>query len=168
MFKRFYIFLTISSFIGAFIFSFSISSTTSYYYPIKNNVKISSPYGNRQIFGKYSFHNGIDIPAIVGTPVHSINNGVIKHIGFDANGYGNYIIILHQNSFKSLYAHLDDVTLVKLGDYITVNQVISFVGPKVLISGKMNGSTTGPHLHFTVFNDSGRTINPLTLEYKKE
>jgi murein DD-endopeptidase MepM/ murein hydrolase activator NlpD len=136
-------------------------------YPIKNNNLISSYYGNRQLYGITNFHNGIDIPAIYNTPVYSINSGIVKYIGFDAKGYGNYIIILHSNSIKSLYGHLSENMIVNLGDYVNNGQIISYVGPKTLSNGISNGNTTGPHLHFSVFDDIGNTIDPLNLEYKK-
>lgn len=168
MFKKFYIFLIIFSFLGTFILSYSISNENNYFYPVKNNNIISSYYGTRNLFGRYHFHNGIDIPSPVGTSVHSLSNGIVSYIGFDANGYGNFIIILHQNSFKSLYGHLSNNIPVNIGDNVILGQVIAYIGPKILENGKQNGNTTGPHLHFTVFDNKGKTIDPLSLKYKKE
>jgi len=52
--------------------------------------------------------------------------------------------------------------VVNIGDYVNQGEIIGFVGPKYLSSGVMNGNTTGPHLHFSVFyNDS--SINPLDV-----
>jgi len=168
MIKKFYVYTGILSLVVSFIFSFSKTDTDDYFYPIKNNISISSYYGVRMLFNKYNFHNGIDIPASPGTPVYSISNGVVKYICFDNNGYGNYIIIIHNNSYKSLYAHLSDVAIVTLGDYIKKGQIISYVGPKILSNGKQNGNTTGPHLHFCVYSNSGKTIDPLTLNYENK
>lgn len=167
MFKNFYIFAGISSLLISILFSQPNINSATYTYPIKNNPIISSYYGNRELFGMNNFHNGIDIPASYGTPVYSINTGIVKYIGFDAKGYGNYIIILHENAFKSIYGHLTENIIVSLGDYVYSGQLISYVGPKILSSGKSNGNTTGPHLHFSVFNNYGKSIDPMTLKYKK-
>jgi len=166
MFKKFYIYLVFLSLLVSVIFSFS-NSSYDYYYPITNNYTISSSYGVRELFGKYNFHDGIDIPSMVDTPVYSIQNGVIKYIGFDDNGYGNYIIILHSNSYKSIYGHLSEEQLVNIGDTINAKQIIAYVGPKILSNGMSNGNTTGPHLHFSIYSNYGKSIDPLTLEYQK-
>ncbi|MDD2375863.1 MAG: M23 family metallopeptidase [Clostridia bacterium] len=166
MIKKFYVYTGVLSLVVSFIFSFSKTDTDNYFYPIKNTITISSYYGVRQLFNEYSFHTGIDIPASPGTSIYSISNGVVKYIGFDNNGYGNYIIIIHNNLYKSLYAHLSDNALVKLGDNIKKGQIIAYVGPKILSNGKQNGNTTGPHLHFSIYSNSGKTIDPLTLNYQ--
>lgn len=168
MFKKFYIYIGFLSLITSFIFSFSSNNNNLYFYPIKNNSLISSFYGARILFNKYNFHSGIDIPAHVSSPVFSINSGVVKYIGFDNNGYGNYIIILHNNAYKSLYAHLSEETLVNIGQSISRGELISYVGPKTLSNGKQNGNTTGPHLHLTIYSNTGKTIDPLTLDYEKK
>ncbi len=167
MFKKFYIYLIFLSMITSFMFSFSNTNICNYYYPIKNNNTISSFYGVRQLFGKYNFHDGIDIPAVINTPVYTIQNGIVKYIGFDANGYGNYIIILHTNSYKSLYGHLSGEYTINTGDKVNAGQLIGFVGSKVLSNNMLNGNTTGPHLHFSVYSDKGKSIDPLTLKYEK-
>lgn len=167
MFKRFYTFLFLFSFLTAILFS-TQDSNFLFSYPIKNNNVISSKYGMRVLFNRYHFHNGIDIPAVTGTPIHSLDSGIITYIGFDKNGYGVFLIILHQNGYKSLYGHLSERLIVKLGDYIIKNQVISYVGPTILSNGQRNGATTGAHLHFTVFDEKGNTLDPLSLEYEKE
>lgn len=167
MFKKFYIYLIILSCFTSFIFSFHETTPSTYFYPIKNNNSISSYYGMRLLFGKNNFHNGIDIPATSGTPIYSIQNGIIQYIGFDNNGYGNYIIILHDNSYKSLYGHTSENYIVKIGDTIKRGQLISYVGKTILTNGKRNGCTTGPHLHFSVFTNEGNSIDPLKLSYEK-
>lgn len=167
MFKKFYIYLIFLSTIISVIFSFSSNDIECYYYPIENNNLISSYFGARELFGKYNFHNGIDIPAILNTPVYSIQNGIVKYIGFDSHGYGNYVVILHTNSYKSIYGHLSGNYSVNIGDQVTAGQIIAYVGPKVLENGILNGNTTGPHLHFSVYSDNGKPIDPLSLVYKK-
>lgn len=151
MFKKYSLTFIIFSFIIS-IFSISTSNKSYLYiYPIKNNSLISSYYGTRILYGKYCFHNGIDIPAIVNTPIYAIDSGAVIYKGFDSNGYGNYIIILHNSNYKSLYGHISDQNVVNLGQNINKGEIIAYVGPKILTNGKNNGNTTGPHLHFSVF-----------------
>lgn len=171
MFKKIYISFILS--ISIFCVFFNLSSNSadiSYtdnlklYFPI-NSRSFSSYYGYRELFGKSNFHDGVDIPATTGTNIYACNNGVIITACF-LKGYGNSIIILHDNGNKSLYGHLSENYIVKNGDYVKKGKHIGYVGPKVLSNGVLNGYTTGPHLHFTIFLSDGKTIDPLTFEYE--
>jgi murein DD-endopeptidase MepM/ murein hydrolase activator NlpD len=166
MFKKFYISIGTLSLLTSFLFSFSKTITPNFFYPIPNFNLISSYYGVRELYGKYNFHDGIDIPAKEYTSIHSIDNGIVQYIGFDHDGYGIYIIIFHNNSYKSLYGHLSENIIVDLGDNIYKGQIIGYIGPKFLSNGKQNGNTTGAHLHFSVYHN-GNSIDPLTLNYEK-
>lgn len=64
--------------------------------------------------------------------------------------YGNYVIINHQNGFKTLYAHLDTV-LVKEGDNVKAGKILGAMGD--------TGNAYGKHLHFEVYHNDIR-INP--------
>lgn len=141
----------------------SSTPDTSLYFPIKNKkYTISSYYGYRTL-NYYHFHNGIDIPLIVGTPLYSLSSGTVTFIGY-MNGYGNSIIITYSNGYKSLYGHISEPFLVAKGDYIRSKQLVAYVGPKYLSNGKLNGMTTGPHLHFTIYKNN-KHINPLSIKY---
>jgi murein DD-endopeptidase MepM/ murein hydrolase activator NlpD len=89
-------------------------------------------------------HRGIDIGAPIGTPIYASASGVVSlaHPGW-SGGYGNMVIINHPNGTKTLYAHMS-----KIGTYTGANvsqgDVIGYVGS--------TGHSTGPHLHFEVFN----------------
>lgn len=171
MFKKIYILFILSISIFYVFFNLSSNSTeTSYtdngklYFPI-NSRFFSSYYGYRELFGKRNFHDGVDIPATPGTNIYACNTGLIITACF-LKGYGNSIIILHDNGNKSLYGHLSENYIVKNGDYVKKGKHIGYVGPKVLSNGVLNGYTTGPHLHFTIFLSNGKTIDPLTFEYE--
>lgn len=138
------------------------------YYPVKNFTQISSTYGYRELYGRAQFHNGIDIPVPENTKVYSTLSGVVIFVGFDNSGYGNCVIILHNNGFKSLYGHLSENFILNLGDTVLTNQLIAFVGPKILSNGKFNGNTTGVHLHFSIFNSDGKSVDPNTFVYEKK
>lgn len=171
MFNKIYIsfILLISIFCVFFNLSTDTTSNTSFndndklYFPI-NSRNISSYYGYRELFGKRNFHDGVDIPAIPDTKIYACNSGVIITACF-LKGYGNSVIILHDNGHKSLYAHLSEKYIVKNGDYVTKGKHIGYVGPKILSNGNLNGYTTGPHLHFSIFLNNGNTTNPLDLKY---
>lgn len=123
---------------------------------------VSCYYGNRELFGKPNFHNGIDFLTPQGSYVYAALSGTVTHSGF-LNGYGNCVTILHSNGMKTLYAHLSEEYMIHNGDVIEQGQVIAQVGPKYLSNGILNGWTTGPHLHFTIFDVNGNTIDPLIL-----
>jgi murein DD-endopeptidase MepM/ murein hydrolase activator NlpD len=108
--------------------------------PLKS-ITITSDYGNRILDGKPDFHRGIDLKASIGTPVFSVLPGKVVYAG-DSTGYGQVVIIAHQdNSISTLYGHVSEIltsagTTVKAGDIIAK-------------SGNL-GKSTGPHLHFEI------------------
>lgn len=153
--------------ISLFIFIISLlfihynNTNEKFFYPT-DYIDISSEYGNRNIFGDIYFHNGIDFLAPQNSKVYACYNGIVKNTGFSTS-YGNYIILQHSNGFTSLYGHLSEIFLINIGDYVKTKDHIGNVGPKYLSNGKLNGITTGPHLHFTIFNEKDNTINPLSI-----
>ena len=114
---------------------------------------LSSIYGYRihPINNVKQFHWGIDIGQPTGIPLHSGFDGVVAAVGFDANGYGNYVVIEDENGNQARYAHCHTV-LVTTGQSVELGQVIATVGN--------TGASTGPHLHMEV-SINGQRINPL-------
>lgn len=107
------------------------------------DLHITSPFGERHIRGKENFHRGVDIGLAVGSPVHAVDDGVVKWSGWqDANnhdkGGGIYIKISHAEGKDSFYMHLSK-TLVNVGDKVKKGQLIGYSGD--------TGDSTGPHLH---------------------
>ncbi len=88
-------------------------------------------------------HGGVDLAVSEGTPVYASDNGKVIFAG-SGGGYGNYVILDHNNGFKTLYAHNSDL-LVSAGDIVAQ-------GDKIALSGN-TGNSTGPHLHFEVMVD---------------
>ncbi len=72
------------------------------------------------------------------------------------------IQIKHSNHLSSVYEHLSPNMYVQKGDRVAKGDVIARVGPKYVEEGKLNGATTGVHLHFGVLRD-GKYINPQEL-----
>lgn len=113
---------------------------------------ITSQYGNRTRNGKIEFHNGIDIAVPVGTPVLSPADGEVISIYSNSRG-GNQLIVSHANGYQSGYAHLNQYN-VRVGQKVTRGQKIAWSGN--------TGTSTGPHLHFTV-RKNGTPVNPSTV-----
>jgi murein DD-endopeptidase MepM/ murein hydrolase activator NlpD len=96
--------------------------------------------------------NGTDISTPCGSEVYSANSGVVVESSDGWNsGYGNYIIIKHQNGIYSLYGHLS-LRLVEIGDEVEKGELIGYVGNTGYTIGP-----TGCHLHFEIRGAS----NPL-------
>lgn len=87
--------------------------------------------------------NGIDIGAARGTPVRATADGVVvvaRGSGWNG-GYGNYVVITHDNGSQTLYSHLKSV-IASSGQRVSSGQVIGYMGA--------TGRVTGVHLHFEV------------------
>lgn len=96
-------------------------------------------------------HDGVDIRAEEGAPIYAADGGKVLYSKSGMRGYGNLIIIEHNDDFFTVYAHNKD-NLVKEGDNVTRGEVIGKVGD--------TGNASGPHLHFEVRR--GKTVrNPL-------
>ncbi len=88
------------------------------------------------------FHDGVDLAAPQGNPIHAVQAGQVIWAGYDAtNGFGWSVVINHCNHVSSLYGHMMDIT-VKAGDNVETNTIIGHEGS--------TGWSTGPHLHITV------------------
>ena len=114
---------------------------------------MSSRYGYRihPIHGDKQFHAGIDIALPTGTEILAGFDGTVTNVGYDAGGYGNFVVIDDGAGIQALYAHCHTV-LVSRGQTVQYGQVIATVGS--------TGASTGPHLHMEVFRN-GRRLNPL-------
>lgn len=86
-------------------------------------------------------HSGVDLAAPEGTTVSAVDNGKVILAEYSDNGYGYYVIIDHQNGFKTLYGHNSEL-LVSVGDIVAQ-------GDSIALSGN-TGNSTGPHLHFEI------------------
>ena len=108
-------------------------------------------------------HEAIDIGASTGDPVFAANAGTVVSTNNDCThagamcscggGYGNFVWILHDNGYETIYAHLVS-TNVAVGSTVQKGQLIGYVGS--------TGQATGPHLHFEL-RVGGVKTDPLTL-----
>ncbi|MEI9997199.1 MAG: M23 family metallopeptidase [Rhizomicrobium sp.] len=96
---------------------------------------------------------GIDIAAPVGTPIHAAASGQISYAGNELRGYGNLVLIKHDDGYVTAYAHADRIT-VNRGDHVEKGQVIGYSG--------QTGDVTSPQLHFEI-RKGVQPVNPRSL-----
>ena len=105
----------------------------------RNPVKGTFTSGFKLRWGKW--HKGNDIGCVTGTQVASAWSGVVRYAKFNAGGYGNLIIVRHNNGLETYYAHLSQFK-VSPGQKVGAGQLIGLSGN--------TGASKGPHLHFEV------------------
>jgi len=96
--------------------------------------------GSRLTQGVHGW-NAIDLGAPRSTPIRAAADGIViiaRNNGGWNGGYGNYVVITHENGSQTLYAHMSR-PIVTSGQSVSSGQTIGYVG--------MTGLTTGPHLH---------------------
>lgn len=116
--------------------------------------RITSGFSMRMhpILKNWRAHLGVDYAGTIGTPVRTVGDGVVEFAGIQ-NGYGNVVIVKHQNQNETLYAHLSKID-VRVGQAVGQGDRIGAIG--------MTGWTTGPHLHFE-FRVNGVHQDPLAI-----
>lgn len=104
-------------------------------------------------FGGSRGHGGMDIAGSYGTAIVAAESGTVirSHMADTWGwGWGYHVYIYHNDTYSTLYAHMDS-TAVSTGQYVTKGQVIGYEGN--------TGDSTGPHLHFEVWQN-GTRVNP--------
>lgn len=86
-------------------------------------------------------HKGLDIAAPAGTDIYAAKEGMVVSAGWNPGGYGYFVMIEHEGSYETVYAHCS-VLYVTAGQYVTRGQLIGGVGN--------TGNSNGNHLHFEV------------------
>ncbi|HEY5338078.1 MAG TPA: M23 family metallopeptidase [Rhizomicrobium sp.] len=122
-----------------------------------DGARISSGFGMRfhPILGYTRMHKGIDFAVPTGTPVMAAGSGVIKQEGW-SNGYGNFMLIDHQNGYSTAYGHLSRFAAgTHVGSHVHQSQVVAFSG--------MTGMATGPHLHYEIRVNNVQ-VNPASVK----
>ena len=121
------------------------------------NTKITSKFGPR----RRRLHNGIDVKVYIGDTIRSAFSGKVRVVKDQGRrkGYGQYVIIRHDNGLETVYAHLSK-QLVKEDQYVEAGEVIGL--------GGNTGRSTGSHLHFET-RFLGQDINPaLLFDFEKQ
>ena len=119
--------------------------------PVTGN--ITSRYGATEDIRSHA-HSGLDITAPAGTDIVAAADGTVTFTGTQG-GYGNLVIITHENGVQSYYGHCSKIYASE-GDEVKAGDLIAAVG--------MTGFATGNHLHFEI-RKNGSTVNPQKYIY---
>nr|WP_265458768.1 phage tail tip lysozyme [Enterococcus sp. HY326] len=113
--------------------------TGGYALPVREGTPVTSWFGPR--WG--TMHNGIDFGAPLGDPIFASKDGtVVQSMPTSASGgFGEYIIVQHDDGYMTGYAHLT-TRMKQVGDVVSQGQQIGTCGS--------TGDSTGPHLHFSI------------------
>ncbi|MCQ2335148.1 MAG: peptidoglycan DD-metalloendopeptidase family protein [Paludibacteraceae bacterium] len=115
---------------------------------------ITSKFGPR----RYRYHYGTDLKVQVGDSIRSVFDGKVRIVGWDARGYGHYIVIRHDNGLETVYGHLSS-------PLVDENMRV-YAGEAIGLGGN-TGRSTGPHLHFE-FRYLGNAFNSeQIIDYEK-
>ena len=112
-----------------------VDSLTSYHCPYQGSVHPRGKYGPR----RRRQHQGVDLPLKTGDPVYATFCGRVRISQYNRGGYGNLVIIRHDNGLETYYGHLSE-RLVEPNQWVEAGQIIGL--------GGSTGRSTGPHLHF--------------------
>lgn len=123
---------------------------------------ISYGFGTRlhPVYGYYKFHNGLDILGNYNSEIVAIRDGKVTLAGW-FSGYGNTVIIAHDDGFTSLYGHGSEV-IATVGEEVKKGEVVLLMGS--------TGVSSATHLHLSL-SLNGEWIDPLSYlhsAYKQE
>ena len=120
-----------------------------------SNTKITSKFGPR----RRRMHNGLDVKVYIGDTIRAAFSGKVRMVKYERRGYGQYVVIRHDNGLETVYGHLSK-QLVKEDQYVEAGEVIGL--------GGNTGRSTGSHLHFET-RFLGQAINPaLLFDFEKQ
>jgi len=107
------------------------------------------------VLGYARAHTGVDFGAPTGTRVKATGDATVEFAG-RKGGYGNLVILRHQNGYETYYGHLSAFAPgIRPGRAVSQGDVIAYVGA--------TGIATGPHLHYEV-RIAGKPYNPLSVK----
>lgn len=114
------------------------------------SISITSPFGYRvaPTTGASTYHQGVDLDTGTGWPVYATRAGIATTAY--SSSAGNYVIVDHQDGYKSVYMHLSGFS-VSSGTVVSAGQQIGLTGS--------TGVSTGDHLHFGI-SYNGVYVNP--------
>lgn len=133
------------------------TATGPFSWPLPINGDFNSGFGYRNdpFSGIIKFHGGIDLGAATGTSILAADSGtvIVANATDPYYGYGYYVMIDHGTGFMTLYGHCSSVGVVT-GQIVSKGEVIAAVGS--------TGDSTGPHLHFEVYQNGAR-VDPMSF-----
>ena len=135
-----------------------VSVITTYYLPVLD-ATIIKDYSATELqlnktLNQWEAHKSIDFAASAGSEVRSIAGGEVTDV-FTNYLQGTVVKIAHANGLVSEYGSLSNDVKVKAGDKVSANAVIGYVSDSAA-----NEVEDGSHLHFTMYNDNGKKVDP--------
>ncbi len=116
---------------------------------------ITSNFGKR--WGRA--HKGLDIKVYIGDTIRAAFSGKVRIVNYEARGYGNYVVIRHNNGLETIYGHMSK-HLVKEDQEVKAGDPIGL--------GGNTGRSTGSHLHFET-RLCGVALNPaIMFDFKNQ
>jgi len=112
----------------------SVAGSSKLRWPVAG--KVISGFGAR---ADGTHNDGVNVAAPMGTDVHAAESGVVAYAGDELKGYGNLVLLRHDNGWVTAYAHADEI-MVKRGDRIKRGQIIAKAG--------RTGQVDQPQVHF--------------------
>jgi len=127
-----------------------------YIWPVEGSVEVpfsaDMPVWNESL-AQWRTHPAIDIRANAGQSVVACGDGVVKDAYEDAL-WGNVIVIEHRDGCQSLYAGLNTLKLVEVGESVSSGDVISTIGNSAIVENGMDW-----HLHFEFMDENGMNVD---------
>lgn len=121
---------------------------------IPTDTKFQWPFTRFSLSTRFSTgHPGVDLLNPVGIPIYPIAGGWIEWTIFSNWGYGNHVLVEHDDGAKSLYAHMSKIDVVP-GQTVNKKTKLGEVGA--------TGWATGSHVHLEVYQDN-IPVNPLDI-----
>ncbi len=123
---------------------------------VTDSVKLRWPASGKIIAGfggrpDGTHNDGVNLSVPLGTEVHAAETGIVAYAGSELKGYGNLVLLRHDNGWVTAYAHNDEL-LVKRGDKVKRGQVIAKAGK--------TGSVDQPQVHFELRQGS-KPVDPI-------
>lgn len=104
-------------------------------------------------------HKGLDIKVYIGDTIRAAFSGKVRIVRYERGGYGNYVVIRHNNGLETIYAHMSK-------NLVNENQVVR-AGEAIGLGGN-TGRSTGSHLHFET-RLCGVALNPaLMFDFREQ
>lgn len=123
---------------------------SGFHMPIAD-ARVTSNFGYRPRFRR--MHKGMDINASVGDTIYAAWDGKVRVVRYEANGYGNFVVIRHPNGLETIYGHMSK-------QLCSTDQEVK-AGDPIGLAGN-TGRSFGAHLHFET-RLLGEAIDPALL-----
>jgi len=120
----------------------------SFEWPVQG--RILSAFGNKS---NGEQNDGINIASDYGIPIHAAAAGTVTYAGNELKGYGNLVLIKHDDGYVTAYAHAENLVVTR-GEVVKQGQVIGYVGD--------SGGVPEPQLHFEIRRGK-IPLDPLTM-----